>query len=152
RLWPAVMAATSGSVMVGFMPVMARELYAEGIGAPSMLLWRYAIAVPALLLAAAATRVDLAVAVRGGARHIRLWAAALGAGQPLCFWESLKTLDPSFAVLLFYTSPALTLVLDGVLFARPIRPSALVCVAIILAGAALITVPGIRHGTLDPAG
>jgi drug/metabolite transporter (DMT)-like permease len=70
----------------------------------------------------------------------------------LCFWESLKTLDTSIAVLLFYSYPALTLVLDRVLFARPIRPAALACVAIILAGAALITVPGIRHGTLDPEG
>jgi len=152
RLWPAVLAATGGSVMVGFMPIIARHLYDQGIGAPSMLLWRYAIALPALLLAAAATRLDLAAAYRDGAWRIALVGATLGAGQTLCFWESLKTLDTSIAVLLFYTYPALTLLLDRVLFGRPIRVPAVSCVAIILAGAALITLPGLRHGTLDPTG
>jgi drug/metabolite transporter (DMT)-like permease len=132
--------------------VVARHLYAAVIGAPSMLMWRYAIALPALLLAALAMRVDLVAAVRGGAWRIALIGATLGAGQTLCFWESLKTLDTSIAVLLFYTYPALTLVLDRMLFARPIRPAAVVCVAIVLAGAALITLPGLRGGTLDPRG
>jgi drug/metabolite transporter (DMT)-like permease len=152
RLLPAALAATAGSVMVGFMPIIARQLYADGIGAPSMLLWRYAIALPALMLAAAAIRLDIAAAFHGGAWRIALVGATLGAGQTLCFWESLKTLDTSIAVLLFYTYPALTLVLDRVLFGREIRPAAMLCVAIILAGAALITLPGVRNGTLDPGG
>src|SRR5579864_8254467 len=121
RLWPAGLAAIAGSVMVGFMPILALHLYGAGIDAPSMLLWRYAIALPALLIAAAVTRLDWIAAWRGGAWRIALVGATLGAGQTICFWESIKTLDTSIAVLLFYTYPALTLVLDRILFGRPIR-------------------------------
>ena len=152
RLWPAALAATAGSVMVGFMPILARHLYAEGIDAPSMLLWRYAIALPALLIAAAATRLDWVAAWRGGAWRIVLVGATLGAGQTICFWESIKTLDTSIAVLLFYTYPALTMLLDRILFKRAIRPASVLCVAVILAGAALITLPGLKSGTIDPRG
>src|SRR5580658_1920597 len=152
RLAPAALAAVAGSVMVGFMPILALHLYADGIDAPSMLVWRYAIALPALLIAAAATRLDPIAAWRGGAWRIVLVGMTLGAGQTLCFWESIKTLDTSVAVLLFYTYPALTMLLDRMLFGRPIRPSAMVCVAVILTGAALITLPGLKSGTLDPRG
>ena len=34
RLWPAALAAIAGSVMVGFMPILALHLYAGGIDAP----------------------------------------------------------------------------------------------------------------------
>jgi drug/metabolite transporter (DMT)-like permease len=152
RLWPAAVAAVAGSVMVGFMPILARHLYATGIDAPSMLLWRYTIALPALALAAAATRLDLVAAWRSGAWRIAIVGATLGAGQTIAFWESIKTLDTSVAVLLFYTYPALTLVLDRVLFRRPIRLRAALCVAVILAGAGFITVPGLRGGAIDPRG
>jgi drug/metabolite transporter (DMT)-like permease len=152
RDWPAALAAISGSVMVGFMPLLARHLYAAGIDPTSMLLWRYTIALPALMLAAAVTRLDLVAAWRGGAWRIALVGATLGVGQTITFWESIKTLDTSVAVLLFYTYPALTLVLDRVLFKRPIRARAVLCVAIILAGAAFIALPGLRGGTIDLRG
>jgi len=134
------------------MPILAQHLYAEGIDPPSMLLWRYAIALPAPLMAAAATRTDLVAAWRGGAWRIVLVGTTLGAGQTITFWESIKTLDTSLAALLFYTYPALTLVLDRVLFNRPIRRSAALCVAIILIGAGFITLPGLRGGTIDLRG
>ena len=102
RLWPAAFAAVAGSVMVGFMPILARHLYADGIAPPSMLLWRYTIALPALLIAAAAMRVDLLAAWRAGAWKIALVGATLGVGQTITFWESIKTLDTSVAALLFY--------------------------------------------------
>jgi drug/metabolite transporter (DMT)-like permease len=152
RAWPAALAAVSGSAMVGIMPLMARHLYADGLGAPSMLFWRYALAVMALVLGAKALRIELRPAWRGGAWRILLLGATLGAAQTLCFWESLKTLETSIAVLLFYTYPVMTLVLDRVLFARPIRPLALSCIAIILLGAGLITVPGVRGGAIDLRG
>jgi drug/metabolite transporter (DMT)-like permease len=152
RLWPAVLAAVAGSVMVGFMPLLARLLYADGVDPPSMLLWRYAIALPALMLAAAATRLDVVAAWRGGAWRIALVGATLGVGQTITFWESIKTLDTSVAVLLFYTYPALTLVLDRVLFKRPIRVRSALCVATVLAGAGFIAIPGLRGGTIDLRG
>jgi drug/metabolite transporter (DMT)-like permease len=148
RLWPAVLAAIAGSLLVGFMPMMARQLYADGLDASSMLLWRYAIALPALVAAAAATRLDPVAAWRAGAWRIALVGATLGLGQTYFFWESIKRLDTSVAALLFYIYPALTLVLDRVMFKRPIRVPAVLCIAIILTGAALITLPGVRSGAI----
>src|SRR5439155_26804705 len=79
RLWPAVLAAVSGSVMVGFMPWIARHLYAEGLSAPSMLFWRYVLALMALIIAARAIGLDLRAAGRPGAWWGVLVGRALGA-------------------------------------------------------------------------
>jgi len=68
-VWPASLAAVSGSVMVGFMPLLARHLYASGMGALSMLVWRYALALVPLGLAIAAMR--LISASPGGAARGR---------------------------------------------------------------------------------
>lgn len=152
RAWPAALAAVAGSVMVGFMPIMTVQLYQAGISAPSMLIWRYGLALVPLTLTAIAVGHDFRAALRAGAWRISLVGATLGAGQTLCFWESLHTLDTSVAVLLFYTYPALTLGLDRLIFKRPIRRRAALCVALILCGAALITVPGWRGGGLDRRG
>jgi drug/metabolite transporter (DMT)-like permease len=152
RLWPAALAAVSGSTMVGVMPLAARQLYADGLSAPSMLFWRYGFALVALAIAAAVIGLDLRQAWRNGAWQIALVGATLGSAQTLCFWESIKTLDTSIAVLLFYTYPALTLVLERLLFKQAIRPLAALCIAVILFGAGLITGPGLKGGTIDPHG
>jgi drug/metabolite transporter (DMT)-like permease len=152
RLWPAALAAISGSAMVGVMPLVAQRLYADGIGAPSMLFWRYALAVTAIAAAAQAARVGLPAAWRRGAWRVVLVGATLGTAQTLCFWESLKTLETSIAVLLFYTYPAVTLALDRLVFKQPIRPVAAFCIGLILFGAGLITMPGLRGGLIDPLG
>jgi len=152
RMWPAALAAVAGSVMVGFMPIIALSLYQDGISAPSMLVWRYGLALVALAAASAVARHDFRAALRVGAWRIALVGATLGAGQTLCFWESLHTLDTSIAILLFYIYPALTLGLDRLIFKRRIRLRAALCVAMILAGAGLIALPGVRGGGLDPRG
>ncbi|HEV2333953.1 MAG TPA: DMT family transporter [Stellaceae bacterium] len=152
RVWPAALAAVSGSAMVGVMPLVARLLYADGLGAPSMLFWRYSLALVALGVAALAVGLDPRLAWRDGAWRIALVGATLGAAQTLCFWESLKTLETSIAVLLFYTYPAVTLALDRLIFKEPIRPLAIGCIAIILGGAGLITGPGLEGGTIDLRG
>ena len=152
RLWPAALAALSGSAMVGVMPLVALQLYADGLDAPSMLFWRYSLALVALAIAAGVVRLDVRRAWREGAWCIALVGATLGAAQTLCFWESIKTLETSIAVLLFYTYPAVALALDRVFFKEPIRPRAVFCIAIILAGAGLITGPGLHGGTIDLRG
>ncbi|HLY47273.1 MAG TPA: DMT family transporter [Stellaceae bacterium] len=149
RVWPAALAALAGSTMVGTMPLVARRLYADGLGAPSMLFWRYVLALVALAVAARALRLDLRQAARAGVWRIVLVGATLGTAQTLCFWESLKWLETSIAVLLFYTYPALTLIIDRLVFKRPIRRRAVFCIAVILVGAGLITAPGLRGGTID---
>src|SRR5437667_2027192 len=151
-IWPAVLAAVSGSVMVGFMPWIARHLYADGLSAPSMLFWRYVLALMALIIAARAIGLDLRAAGRRGAWKVVLVGMTLGTAQTLCFWQSLKTLETGIAVLLFCRYPAVTLALDRLAFGQPIRPRAALCIAVILLGAGLITVPGLQGGTIDPRG
>ncbi|MBV9966701.1 MAG: DMT family transporter, partial [Alphaproteobacteria bacterium] len=152
RIWPAAVAALSGSTMVGFMPLFARRLYADGLSAPSMLFWRYDLAIIALGIAALFLQIDPRRALRNGGWRIVLLGATLGSAQTLCFWESLKTLETSIAVLLFYTYPAITLLIDRGLLKQPIRPVAVLCIAMILTGAVSITLPGLRGGTIDLRG
>jgi drug/metabolite transporter (DMT)-like permease len=152
RLGAAVLAAMTGSVMVGFLPLTARRLYAEGVSASSLLFWRYAIGLCAIALAARLAGVALRQAARRGALRLTLVGATLGAAQTLCYFESLKWLETSIAVLLFYTYPALTLVLERILYRRPVRKLAVLCIAMILVGAGLITAPGLDAGRIDPRG
>ena len=135
--------------MVGFMPLFARRLYADGLSAPSMLFWRYDLAIIALAIAALFMQIDLRRVFRGGGWRTVLLGMTLGSAQTLCFWESLKTLETSIAVLLFYTYPAVTLALDRLIVKQPIRPIAILCIAMIIGGAALITLPGLRGGMID---
>src|SRR5689334_13451083 len=134
------------------MPLAALHLYADGLSAPSMLFWRYAIAILALGTAATAVGLKLSHSWRHGAWRVVLLGGTLGAGQTLCFWESIKTLETSMAVLLFYTYPAVTLAIDRLAFRQKARPLALLCIGAILCGAALITGPGLHRGALDPRG
>jgi drug/metabolite transporter (DMT)-like permease len=134
------------------MPLAARYLYADGLSPPSMLFWRYAIAIVALGTAATLAGLKLSQAWRDGAWRVVLLGATLGAGQTLCFWESIETLETSIAVLLFYTYPAVTVALDRLVFGTRVRPLALLCIAAILLGAAMITGPGLHGGNLDPRG
>src|SRR5947209_19710778 len=89
--WPAALAALSGSTMVGFMPLLARRLYADGLGAPSMLFWRYDLAIVALAIAALFMQIDLRRILRSGGWRIVLLGATLGAAQTFGFWDSSKT-------------------------------------------------------------
>jgi hypothetical protein len=45
-----------------------------------------------------------------------------------------------------------TLGVERFFFKQPVAPAALLCVMVIFAGAALIAVPGLRNGTIDPRG
>jgi len=138
--------------MVGFMPLMARHLYAAGMTASSMLVWRYLLALVPLGIAIAAMGLDFRAELRRGAWQIVLIGATLGAGQTLSYWESIKTLDTSIAVLLFYTYPALTLLLDRFVLKHPIRPQSVAAIAVILLGAGFIAVPGLRGGAISLVG
>ena len=67
------------------MPLVALQLYGEGLSAPSMLFWRYVIAIIALGAAAKMAGLFLWQAWRSGAWRVVLLGATLGAGQTLCF-------------------------------------------------------------------
>jgi drug/metabolite transporter (DMT)-like permease len=64
----------------------------------------------------------------------------------------LRWLDTGIAVLLFYTFPVVTLGVERFCFKQRVALSVLLCVTVIFAGAALIAVPGLHNGTIDPRG
>ena len=150
--WRAAFVAIGISIMFGFVPLATRGLYADGLSPFSLLFWRYWLALGVILLAARLAGLELRAAARRGAWHISLIGASLGALQTLCYFESLRWLDTGIATLLFYTYPAVTLGLERFLFRQPVAPLAVLCVAAIFAGAALIAVPGLHAGTIDPRG
>jgi drug/metabolite transporter (DMT)-like permease len=94
----------------------------------------------------------LGAALRQGAWRIALVGASLGAAQTLCYFQSLHWLDTGIAVLLFYTFPVVALGVERFCFKQHVALSVLLCVIVIFMGAALIAVPGLHNGTIDPRG
>ena len=150
--WRAGLAAAGTSVMFGFVPLAARGLYADGLSTWSLLCWRYLLALVIIFAGIRLTRLRLGAALRQGAWRIALVGVSLGAVQTLCYFQSLRWLDTGTAVLLFYTFPVVTLGVERFFFKQQVAPAALLCVIVIFAGAALIAVPGLRNGTIDPRG
>jgi drug/metabolite transporter (DMT)-like permease len=131
-------AAAGTSVMFGFVPLAARELYADGLSTWSLLCWRYLLALVIIFAGIRFTRLRLGTALRQGAWRIALVGVSLGAVQTLCYFQSLRWLDTGIAVLLFYTFPVVTLGVERFFFKQQVARAALLCVIVIFAGAALI--------------
>jgi drug/metabolite transporter (DMT)-like permease len=150
--WRAGLAAAGTSVMFGFVPLAARGLYADGLSTWSLLCWRYLLALVIIFAGIRLAGLRLSAALRQGAWRITLVGVSLGAAQTLCYFQSLRRLDTGIAVLLFYTFPVVTLAVERFFLKQQVAPAALLCVIVILAGAAMIAGPGLHNGTIDPRG
>jgi drug/metabolite transporter (DMT)-like permease len=150
--WRAGLVAAGTNVMFGFVPLAARGLYADGVSTWSLLCWRYLLALVIIFAGIRLARLRLGAALRQGAWRIALVGASLGAAQTLCYFQSLRWLDTGIAVLLFYTFPVVTLGVERFCFKQQVALSVLLCVIVIFMGAALIAVPGLHNGTIDPRG
>jgi drug/metabolite transporter (DMT)-like permease len=150
--WRAGLAAAGTSVMFGFVPLAARGLYADGLSTWSLLCWRYLLALVIIFAGIRLAGLSLSAALRQGAWRITLVGVSLGAAQTLCYFQSLRRLDTGIAVLLFYTFPVVTLAVERFFLKQQVAPAALLCVIVILAGAAMIAGPGLHNGTIDPRG
>src|SRR5215469_14361719 len=135
--------------MFGFVPLAARGLYADGLSTWSLLCWRYLLALVIIFAGIRLARLRLGAALRQGAWRIALIGASLGAAQTLCYFQSLRWLDTGIAVLLFYTFPVVTLAVERFFFKQHVALSALLCVIVIFAGAALIGA-GFLYGVRRP--
>jgi drug/metabolite transporter (DMT)-like permease len=138
--------------MFGFVPLAARGLYADGLSTWSLLCWRYLLALIIIFAGIRLAKLRLGAALRQGAWRIAVVGVSLGAVQTLCYFQSLRRLDTGIAVLLFYTFPVVTLGVERFFFKQHVVPAALLCVSAIFAGAALIAVPGLHNGAIDPRG
>ena len=126
------------AVGFGLNPLFARYAYAGGVGPEAAALYRFGG--PALLLLPFCL---------GACRHPRaaLTALCLGACMGLgiaAYFRALAVLPVALPALVYFTYPALTLLLGRALFGEPITPRAAGACACVLLACALILAPGGR--------
>jgi drug/metabolite transporter (DMT)-like permease len=133
---PLILAMT-GSILWGTVPYFSISLYKSGLNVESLLFLRYwlGIGVIAPIVFATSGRSDRAP--RKGAIILFLSAAILGTTYVFCYFEALRRVPSSIAILLFFTYPALTLVLERVLFKISIPRMKAVAAIIIVVGSGL---------------
>jgi drug/metabolite transporter (DMT)-like permease len=145
-------AAAIGSVGLGFVPLMATQLFRQGFDVPSLLFWRYLVAVTALVGAIALRRIDLRVPWRAGGWKLLLIGGMMGAAQTFCFFQTVRLLGTSLAILTFYIFPAVTLAVEALALRQRVTRFTLVIVVIVISGAALTAWPGLDAGRVSVEG
>ncbi|MFM9938091.1 MAG: DMT family transporter [Hyphomicrobiaceae bacterium] len=150
--WRAVLAAATGSSLVGTVPMLAVGLYAQGMDVVSLLFWRYGIALLVLWPLAAATSANLGEDWRRGGRGLFLNGITLGVLQTFTYFRAVQTLPSSVVVTLFFTYPMLTLAIDRFIFGKRIAMGSVIAVSLIFIGAALAGWPSLRLDGGDPVG
>jgi drug/metabolite transporter (DMT)-like permease len=132
-----LLAALLGSVLYGTVPALSIALYKNGMNAESILLMRYALGlcliVPIVLIHG---RRSGSIPIRP-ALIVYFNAAILGTLYISCYFQALRYVPSSIAILLFFTYPAITLIIERVLFKSPIPPLKAVAALLIVAGSGL---------------
>ncbi len=125
-----VLAAALG---FGLIPGLARALYVEGMSPEGVLLARFTL--PALCLA-----VFLPGAFRRpGKALIAMASGVFMAVGVMAYLKAIAVLPIALAVLIYFTYPLFTVVLDWLLFGNPLsRHGMLACLLIVIACAALL--------------
>jgi drug/metabolite transporter (DMT)-like permease len=131
------LAALLGSILYGTVPALSIALYKDGMNAESILLMRYALGlcliVPIVLLR---SRQSGSIPVKA-ALIIYFNAAIVGTAYISCYFQALRYVPSSIAILLFFTYPAVTLVVERILFKNPIPLLKAVAALLIVAGSGL---------------
>ncbi len=148
----AVAAALIGSTLVGSVPMFATGLYKDGMGAASLLFWRYWIAMLALAPLAIWTSASVREDWQRAGRALLLNAITLGAFQTFTYFKALETLPTSIVVTVFFTYPILTLAFDRFVFRLPVGLGSLLAVGLVFFGAVLTGWPSLSLAAADPIG
>lgn len=148
----AVVAALIGSTLVGSVPMFATGLYKEGMGAASLLFWRYWIAMLLLAPLALWTSPSVREDWKRAGRALFLNAITLGAIQTFTYFRAVETLPSSIVVTIFFTYPILTLAFDRFIFRLPIAIGSLFAVGLVFVGALLTGWPSLSFTSGDPVG
>lgn len=132
-----LLAALLGSILYGTVPALSIALYKNGMNAESILLMRYALGlcliVPIVLLR---FRQSGSIPIKA-ALIVYFNAAILGTAYISCYFQALRHVPSSIAILLFFTYPAVTLVIERVLFKTPIPSLKAIAALLIVAGSGL---------------
>lgn len=138
-------ALTAGSAFAfGGVPLLAVELSRNGIGTPSLMFWRYCIALSLLLPLALVLRQPLAAGWRNGGRALFAVAVTLGTFQTFCYFQAVERMPTSVAVLVFFLYPLFALLVQRIGFGRRAAGVTIAACVLIGVGVALMVV-GIRR-------
>lgn len=138
-------ALTAGSAFAfGGVPLLAVELSRNGVGTPSLMFWRYCIALSLLLPLALLLRQPMAAAWRNGGRALFVIAFTLGTFQTFCYFQAVERMPTSLAVLVFFLYPLFALVVQRIGFGRRAAWVTVAACLLIGAGVALMVL-GIRR-------
>jgi drug/metabolite transporter (DMT)-like permease len=118
----ALLLGLVGSILYGTVPYFSVSLYKSGLNAESVLFLRYwcglaVIAPIAVLSGRRGPKPALASALL-----VALSAALIGTTYVLLYFEALYRIPSSIAILLFFTYPLLTLLLERIVFRTPVPP------------------------------
>jgi len=134
-----------GAIAFGMLPLVLGALYDDGVSPESALLYRYAGALPPLLLWLLLRR-----APRDGLLMSLAAGVAIGTGTIFLF-RGYATLPASLTVLIFYTYPAFTLIVGRLLFGVRLEARTTLAIAMVLGAAGLIVGPGSMSGDIPLA-
>jgi drug/metabolite transporter (DMT)-like permease len=148
----AVLAAATGSTLVGTVPMLAIGLYQDGMSVPSLLFWRYIIALAFLWPLAAMTSPSLGEDWRKAGRALFLNGMTLGVAQTFTYFRGVETLPSSIVVTIFFTYPMITLAVDLLIFKRRPGIGSVLAVAMIFLGALLAGWPNLSLEKSEPIG
>lgn len=148
----AVLAAMTGSTLVGSVPMLATELYRDGMGASSLLFWRYWIAMAILAPLAWWTSPSLREDWRRAGRPLMLNAMTLGAFQTFTYFRAVETLPTSVVITVFFAYPILTLIIDRFAFEKAVAWGSMVAVSVVFSGAMLAGWPSLSLAGADAVG
>ena len=148
----AVLAAAAGSICVGTVPMLAIELYRGGMDAPSLLFWRYWIALIFLVPPAIYASPGLLTEWRSAGRGLFLNAITLGALQTFTYFRAIQTLPSSVVVTIFFTYPMFAVAIDHWVFGRVARWPTILAVLLIFLGVLLTGLPHLTFNGVDPIG
>jgi drug/metabolite transporter (DMT)-like permease len=133
----ALLLGLIGSVLYGTVPYFSVSLYKSGLNAESILFLRYwsglSVIAPIVFLSGRrGPQPSLASAFLIG-----FTAAVLGTAYILLYFEALYRIPSSIAILLFFTYPMLTLVLERLVFKTPVPPAMAAAAILIAIGSGL---------------
>ena len=129
-----------GAVAFGLLPLVLGALYDDGVNPESALLYRYVGSLPPLVLWLALRRAPW----RGFLLSLAA-GMAIGTGTIFLF-RGYAVLPASLTVLIFYTYPALTLLVGLALLGIRLELRTSLAIAMVLAAAGLIVGPGSLSG------
>lgn len=134
----------------GTIPLFALPLYKEGLNPVSVLLFRYLIALPILLIMLRIKHVSVKVQERKVILPLLLLGLTMGASSLFLFLSYL-TLPAGIASTILFVYPIVVLLLMTLLYHEKMRVVTIACIVVALVGIVLLYYQG-NGVTLDPLG